>query len=146
MTSRLSLPRSCHEEMVAHAEEAFPHECCGILLGTGTSAGERSVVRVQRGRNTQTERPERRFDLDPADLLAADGWARENDCDIVGFYHSHPDHPADPSETDRRWAEPWGETYSHVILSVLSHRYDVGRSWVLVGDHFEEQPIEIVST
>ena len=131
--------------MVAHAEESFPSECCGVLLGIAAASGDREVVRVLRGRNIHPENPERRFDLHPADLLAADDWARENGCQILGFYHSHPDRPAVPSEIDRQWAGPWGDAYSHVILSVRSRRHLASRSWVLREGVFGEQSVEIVS-
>ena len=102
------------DEMTAHAQEGYPHEICGVLLGTA-NGDAREVNAVHRAKNLNTERAHDRYDLDPKDYLAADKRARDNGWDIVGFYHSHPDHPARPSQTDRDAAWPG---YSYVIIAV----------------------------
>jgi proteasome lid subunit RPN8/RPN11 len=88
------------------AAAAYPHEGCGVLIGS--YAGDSVVVQeVTSGRNLWTERLRDRYDLDPADIQAADRNARQRGLDVVGFWHSHPDHPAHPSQfdSDRAWVD-----------------------------------------
>jgi len=90
-----------------YAAAAYPHEGCGVLIGE--QSAEDSAVRVvdvTSARNLFTSRLEDRYDLDPADMLQADRDARAQGRDVVGVWHSHPDHPARPSQfdTDRAWA------------------------------------------
>jgi proteasome lid subunit RPN8/RPN11 len=89
------------------AAEAYPHEGCGVLIGSYEQHGRVRVVEATLGRNLWTERLRDRYDLDPADIQAADRSARARGLDVVGFWHSHPDHPAQPSQfdSDRAWAE-----------------------------------------
>src|SRR5581483_12403261 len=99
----LELPEEVKEAIFAHAREGYPHEVCGVLLGVmhGIAPGDRREARVAfRARNLNAERPHDRYLMDPADMNAADVAAREQGLEIVGFYHSHPDHPAVASKTD----------------------------------------------
>ncbi|TME49972.1 MAG: M67 family metallopeptidase [Chloroflexi bacterium] len=105
-----------YERMGALAAGAYPDEGCGVLLGS--IVGEHvEVVDVTRGRNLNTERARDRYVLDPADILAADRDARARGIDIVGYWHSHPDHPAHPSQfdTDHAWVD-----YVYVICATTS--------------------------
>jgi proteasome lid subunit RPN8/RPN11 len=98
----------------AHAGETYPHECCGILLGTCES-GLRKVRELRRAKNINTERSQDRYLMDPQDQLAAEKHARAQELEVIGYYHSHPDHPAQASATDS--AQSW-ENVSYLIVSV----------------------------
>ena len=96
------------------AEVAYPNEGCGVLIGAYAAAGEIAVEEATSGRNLWTERMRDRYDLDPADIAAAERQARAAGLDVVGFWHSHPDHPAQPSQfdTDRAWVD-----YAYLIVN-----------------------------
>lgn len=119
------------------ALEGYPCETCGVLVG-GQTNGEVRVEQVFQARNLNTERARDRYVLDPDGLMSADLAAREAGLDIVGFWHTHPDHPARPSETDREAA--W-EGYSYIILSVSRARVEDLRSWRLNGGGFVEEKV-----
>jgi proteasome lid subunit RPN8/RPN11 len=95
-----------------HGEETYPHECCGALIGHGDHAS--AAIGLP---NTTEEGPRRRFLVRPSDYRLAEGHAKELGGDLLGFYHSHPDHPARPSQYDLDHAWP---TFAYVILSVAS--------------------------
>ena len=95
-----------------HGQETFPHECCGALIGR--AAGVESVVPLP---NTTEEGPRRRFLVRPSDYREAERRATERGGELLGFYHSHPDHPARPSQYDLDHARP---TFAYVIVSVMS--------------------------
>jgi proteasome lid subunit RPN8/RPN11 len=87
------------EALRAHGEETYPHECCGVLLGhAGDEANQ--VTEIVRAGNTRTDSAHNRYHIDPAELIRIQRQARKAELDIVGFYHSHPDHPAQWSSTD----------------------------------------------
>ena len=123
-----------------HGEATFPHECCGLLLGRLLPAGK-TVERIEALRNEREESRHNRFLIAPETLLKAERAARAGGLDIVGFYHSHPDHPARPSECDREHAWP---TYSYVIVSVLAGAGDEVTSWTLAEDRSRFEAEEIV--
>lgn len=102
------------------ATKAYPDEGCGVLIGQVLEGGVEAVVATS-GRNINRERSRDRYLLDPADIVRADREARERDLDVVGFWHSHPDHPARPSQfdTDHAWLD-------YVYLIVNSVRGDTG--------------------
>ncbi|HYE24793.1 MAG TPA: Mov34/MPN/PAD-1 family protein [Clostridia bacterium] len=116
-----------------HAEEAYPQECCGVLLGRGST-----VLDLVRCANVAA-RPERRYTIGPAELIATQRTARRRGLNIIGFYHSHPDHPAQPSAED--WREAYWNECSYVIVSVARGRADHVRSFRLGGAGFEEEAI-----
>ena len=97
----LKLKEAEYHEMRAHGEETYPHECCGVMLGR-MEAGTNVVERVVRAGNTRTDSLHNRYQIAPQELVKIQRQAREERLDIVGFYHSHPDHPARWSETDLR--------------------------------------------
>ena len=123
-----------------HGEEAYPEECCGFLLGDNT-AQENRVAALHRASNRQPDNRERRFAISPEDYRAADESARQQDLDVVGFYHSHPDHPARPSETDLQEATFPGYTY--VIVAVQDGKAGELTAWHLTSDRsrFEKEAI-----
>jgi proteasome lid subunit RPN8/RPN11 len=95
-----------------HGEETYPHECCGALVGGNGSAD--AVVELP---NTTEEGPRRRFLVRPSDYRLAEQRAGDLGAELLGFYHSHPDHPARPSQYDLDHAWP---TFAYVIVSVAA--------------------------
>jgi proteasome lid subunit RPN8/RPN11 len=126
----------------AHAQETYPGECCGVLIGTFADQ-DRNVRQVVACTNEITGRQDR-FSIPAAELIAAQKQARTAGLEIVGFYHSHPDHPPIWSATDLAEAHWFGCSY--LIVSVAKGMAAEARSFVLRGDesskHFEEEAIE----
>lgn len=131
------------ERIRAHGAEGYPHEICGALFGR-ESGGEREVTALFPLVNQRQDSPQNRFAIAPVDVLHAETAARRQNLDLVGWYHSHPDHPARPSEFDREHAWPW---FSYIILSVAGRRPQEMTSWRLRDDRsgYEEEAIEIVA-
>ena len=122
-----------------HVREAYPEECAGALVGMDT--GEmKIVVDVWRTENTYEGERERRFLIEPLQIKEFEERAAERNIELLGFYHSHPDHPAEPSEYDQEHAWPY---YSYVIASVGSDEVKDLRSWLLKDDRsgYNEEPI-----
>ena len=109
-----------------HGEETFPHECCGALIGTA----ERVTAAVPLP-NTTEEGPRRRFLVRPSDYRMAEARASELGGELLGFYHSHPDHPARPSQFDLDHAWP---TFAYVIVSVMAGAARDMTVWYLQED------------
>ena len=125
----------------AHGEETYPHECCGILLGTmDIDKDEREVKIVVRAGNTRLDSLHNRYSIDPKELIAAQKQARFAGLDIVGFYHSHPDHTPRWSQTDLAEAHWIGCSY--VITSVVKGKADVTNSFALAGSTEEDKRFE----
>jgi proteasome lid subunit RPN8/RPN11 len=133
----LVLPEDVRRDLEAWIGGGYPEETCGLLIGR-SHLGRTETSRAMRAKNLNRERARDRYDLDPADFLAADVAAREAGLEIVGVWHSHPDHPAEPSETDR--AAAW-EGWSYVIVEVTDGRVRALRSWRLSGERFVEEPV-----
>lgn len=131
-------PERLHE-LRRHGEETYPHECCGILLGRPGDAG-RTVTRVLRCGNGREDSPRNRYVIDPRELLRAERVARERGEEIVGFYHSHPDHPARWSPTDLAEAHWLGCSY--VITRVAEGRAEATASFLLAGRGEEDKRFE----
>lgn len=113
-----------------HAAAGYPEECCGILLGT-TDGDEVCVLRVVAVDNERGESRHNRFVIGPEAVLAAQRAGRAEGLEIVGYYHSHPDHPARPSDFDREHAWPG---LSYLIVAVAGGRPSEVRSWRLTDD------------
>lgn len=144
----LKISTADYAEIRRHAEDAYPLECCGILIGT-FDADDRAVHAVVRCTNTAAGSRQTTYDIDPRELIRAQRDARERGLEIVGFYHSHPDHPARPSPTDLEQAHWIGCSY--VIASVLSGRTSETKSFLLDGTveedkHFINEEIELQSS
>jgi len=135
---RLQLPSALREQLEAFARAGYPDEACGLLIGR-TAGGAVRIERLTSARNLNRTRARDRYELDPRDFLAADREARSAGLEIVGIWHTHPDHPARPSETDR--AAAW-TGYSYVIVSVSARDVAEMRSWRLAGEEFHEETIE----
>ncbi len=126
----LKIGRNAYQEIRRHGEETYPHECCGVLLGQ-MNAGERLVTSIVRCGNTRADSPHNRYHIDPHDLVRIQREGRERGEDIVGFYHSHPDHPAQWSSTDLAEAHWYGCSY--VITSVEKDKAATTNSFELTG-------------
>jgi proteasome lid subunit RPN8/RPN11 len=129
-----------------HGEETYPHECCGILLGHMQDGGARVVTSTAPCGNTRTDSPQNRYNIDPRELIRIQREGRERGEDIVGFYHSHPDHPARWSPTDLAEAHWIGSSY--VITSVERGKAAITNSFELAGadetdKRFLDETIEI---
>jgi len=113
-------------EIRRHGEETYPHECCGALVGA--NGHTTATVALP---NTTEEGPRRRFMVRPSDYRLAEQRAQELGGDLLGFYHSHPDHPARPSQYDLDHAWP---TFAYIIVSVMSGRAAEMTVWFLKED------------
>lgn len=111
----LTITPEAWRTMVAHAREAYPRECCGVLLGTLAGEDERTATVAVACRNAYEGERRDRFVIDPSDQLVAQKRARAEDLEVLGFFHSHPDEEAYFSATDLAHSWPW---YSNVVLSV----------------------------
>lgn len=114
-----------------HGEETYPHECCGVLLGHFDDSGSKTVSLIARCGNTRSDSPHNRYHIDPKELIRIQREGRERGEDIVGFYHSHPDHPAQWSPTDLAEAHWFGCSY--VITSVEKGKAAITNSFELAG-------------
>lgn len=123
-----------------HGEETYPEECCGFLIGRLHADGNEAVY-ARRGVNRNENRREDRYIIAPAEYLEADLAARRENLDIVGIYHSHPDHPAVPSRTDLELATFPG--YSYVIVSVENGKAANLSAWALAEDRSRFLPEKI---
>jgi proteasome lid subunit RPN8/RPN11 len=124
----------------SHGEAAYPNEGAGLLLGR-IENGHRAVVDILPLENRWgAEEQYHRFLLSPQDMLRGENEAARRGLDVIGVFHSHPDHPAQPSGFDRDWALPW---YSYIITTVEKGKATVSRSWLLREDRsaFEEEEI-----
>ena len=129
---RLTISARVDEAIRRHGEETYPHECCGALVGRGDAVTD--IVALP---NTTEEGPRRRFLVRPSDYRLAEQRATELGGELLGFYHSHPDHPAKPSQYDLDHAWP---TFAYVIVSVASGKSELMTVWFLKDDRsiFEE--------
>lgn len=127
----LKLSQADYMSLRDHGEETYPHECCGVLLGRFEDDGTKIVTRVVRCGNTREDSPHNRYQIDPRELIRVQREGRERGEDIVGFYHSHPDHPAQWSSTDLAEAHWFGCSY--VITAVEKGQAAVTNSFELTG-------------
>ncbi len=137
----MQLPGPLLGSILSHAQEGYPLEVCGVLLG-GRVRGARSVEEVVPIPNREVQSPEVRYQIAPEDLIRVQRRAREMGRDILGFYHSHPDHPARPSPTDRELAaQGMSDGVVHLIVAVEAGRVIETTAWVYEearGDFVEE--------
>ena len=113
-----------------HGAEAYPNECCGMLLGQEKD-GRKIIVDILPLKNARDDSPRNRFLILPEDFIRGDQEAKSRGLDILGFYHSHPDHFAQPSEYDRQHAWPW---YTYLILGVNGGVPGALTGWLLSQD------------
>lgn len=120
------------DQLRQHGEQTYPHECCGVLVGEFDEAGNKTVKTVVGCGNTRTDSPHNRYHISPIELVRIQREARVAGLDIVGFYHSHPDHPAQWSSTDL--AEAHWTGCSYVITSVEKGKAVLTNSFLLVEE------------
>jgi proteasome lid subunit RPN8/RPN11 len=146
----LQISYADYEALRAHGEETYPHECCGVLLGKNEpgldNAPANRVQQLVRAGNTRTDSAHNRYNIAPQELVKIQRQARGLGLDIVGFYHSHPDHPAQWSPTD--FAEAHWLSCSYIITSVENGKAALTNSFLLTGTteedkKFEDEAIEI---
>jgi proteasome lid subunit RPN8/RPN11 len=113
--------------MTTDAVNTFPDECCGFLFGI-EKRDDRVITDVLIVNNVKEGDKKRRFEISPKDYMKAEQYAEKNNLQLLGIYHSHPNHPAVPSEHDRVAAQPW---FSYVIISVINKDVHTIRSWRL---------------
>jgi proteasome lid subunit RPN8/RPN11 len=151
----VELTRQELRRMEQHGAEAYPNECCGVLLGKEQD-GRKVITDILPLKNARADArqsssdllPEgfrdgssrNRFLIFPEDLLQSEREARKRGVDIMGFYHSHPDHPARPSEYDRKAAWPW---YTYLILAVENGSPREITGWLLTEDRLQFLPEEV---
>jgi proteasome lid subunit RPN8/RPN11 len=133
----LRLSNSLIEEIRREGEQAYPSECCGILAGRTGNVKE--VLRLVPALNRRTDDPHR-YLISPDDLRLIEARLRSSGQEVLGFYHSHPDHPAMPSAFDTEQAWPW---YSYIIVGVDRGRAAELASWVLADDRSVMHPESI---
>lgn len=146
-SAKLSISNELAEQIRRHGVETYPHECCGALLGRDATlpsdsdpeklVPSREIFGLYPLVNRREDSPRNRFSVTADDVLAAEKDARQRNLDVVGWYHSHPDHPAQPSLFDRDHAWPW---YSYIIVSVHSAVPQDMTSWRLNDDREEFSP------
>jgi proteasome lid subunit RPN8/RPN11 len=137
---------SDYEALRRHGEQTYPHECCGVLLGRAEGAVN-VVERVVRAGNTRTDSAHNRYNISAAELIRIQREGREQAFDIIGFYHSHPDHPAYWSATDHAEAHWLGCSY--LITRIAHGSAEDTNSFLLTGSSeddkaFLDEPIEIL--
>ena len=125
----------------SHLLRAYPEEGCGVVLGS-EHEGRRTITRVVAFENQREDSRHNRYTISPGQFLAAERESRDHGVDVLGFFHSHPDHPAQPSAYDLEHAWPY---YSYLIVSVLQGRIDAMRSFRLTDDRsrFEQETLEM---
>jgi len=141
----LRIGQSEYDAIRQHGEETYPHECCGALLGHADEDG-RTVTKTIRCGNTRSDSPHNRYNIAPQELVHIQRLARETGLEIVGFYHSHPDHPARWSQTDLAEAHWIGCSY--VITSVERGQAKITNSFFLAGEteedkRFADEPVSV---
>lgn len=143
---QLAMSAELAQKIREHGVEKYPYECCGALLGRehlpDANRISREVVALFPLVNRRDDSPRNRFSVTAEDVQDAEKSARSQGLEVVGWYHSHPDHPARPSEYDRDHAWPW---YSYIIVSVHAAEPRDMTSWRLHDDRsgFAEEKIEL---
>ena len=130
------------EQLFEHLRRTYPQEGCGAFLGR-LEGDRKAVSEIRPLANRHEEAPETRYTVDPKEHLTLEREARTRGLAILGFYHSHPDHPARPSEFDRQHAHA---VYVYLVVRVAKGQVDGATAWVLdeASHQFTEEPLEIV--
>ena len=140
----LTIPRKIQEQIQAHGAAAYPYEGCGLLLGTAVN-NKNIVVAIRPMRNVWPEQEEKRerFRIDEREWARVELEALAEGLDVIGVFHSHPNHPPIASPRDLTWAAWAG--YSYLITEIRQGKAQDGRSWQLLPDRsgFVEEEIEI---
>jgi proteasome lid subunit RPN8/RPN11 len=139
----LTISSSSLKTLEAHLESAYPNEGAGLLLGNVTADGKAVIDVLPLANRWDGAEQYHRFLLTPQDMLHGEQEAAKHGLDVIGIFHSHPDHPAEPSGFDRDWALPW---YSYIITTVTQGKVTRSRSWLLKEDRsaYNEEDIAVI--
>ena len=138
----IQLSENHRREVTAHGERDYPYECCGLLLGSLGDDGRNLITEIYPISNAREEQAKRnRFLIRPEELMRGERHAEKTGVEVVGFYHSHPDHPAVPSQYDLDHAWP---VYSYIVLAVESGSARDLRSWKMQPDRSRFHEEEVV--
>ena len=138
----ISIGKEVIEQIKSHGERTYPNECGGMLIGHLTANGEKSVVELLPMENAMDKAEQHnRVLILPKDVMRAERYAREKKLDVVGYYHSHPDCPAVPSNYDLDHALP---VWSYIIVSVLEGTATEMFSWEMEADRSKFNEEEII--
>jgi proteasome lid subunit RPN8/RPN11 len=138
----ISVESTAKALMVQDGINTFPDECCGFCYGEEDLDGNRVIKEVLVVNNAKEGDKRRRFEISAKDYMKGEEYALEHNLQFLGIYHSHPNHPAIPSEHDRIAAQPY---FSYIILSVLNNNTTHMRSWRLNDNfQFEEEEISTI--
>ena len=132
------------DEIKKQGEEGYPYEICGFLIGKmDYKTDTREALEVYQVENQNKERANDRFEIDPKDYLKVENYADNKGLQIVGIYHTHPDHPDRPSQTDLMFAQP---DLSYIIMSIENGKYKSFKSWVLdlAENKFIEEKVKVI--
>ena len=137
----IQIEKQAWEHMQKHAEDHFPDECCGFFYGIEDISGRQISIYKPVNNNKEGDK-RRRFEVSPIDYIQAERYALENNIQLLGVFHSHPQHPAIPSEHDLSQAMPW---FSYIIISIMDGAFNHVRSWKLNEsiNRFEEENLII---
>ncbi len=132
------------KQMIDHAKETYPFECCGLLVGKYKNDKEKEILEIYGVENRNKDRANDRYEIDPGDFYRVDKEVSSKGMDILGIYHSHPDHPDRPSDVDREIASA---TYSYIIFSVNNGEDVSAKSWMFeeINEPFEEEEIKVTT-
>ncbi|MDH5606433.1 MAG: M67 family metallopeptidase [Anaerolineae bacterium] len=142
---KLMIGKEILAQIQAHGEAAYPEEGAGLLLGKD-AGGSRQVLSILGLSNArEDDARHNRYLITAQDMMAGELEAERQNLEVIGVFHSHPDHPNRPSEFDRDWALPW---YSYVITSIVNGKSAGSRSWRLLDDRsaFQEEEILVASS
>ena len=138
----LKIPQDILDRIHAHGEAAYPEEGAGLLLGTFSDQDRRIQTIVPFANAREDGARHNRYLITPQDMLEGENAAARLGLDVIGVFHSHPDHPNRPSDFDREWAMPW---FSYIITSIEKGRAMESRAWRLTEDRatFDEEQISV---
>ena len=129
-------------EIAKQGEKGYPYEICGFILGKIDYKNNiREAEEIYQVENQNKERANDRFEIDPKDYLKVENYADQKGIQIIGIYHTHPDHPNRPSQTDLMFAQP---DMSYIIMSVKNGKASDWRSWELENNQFIEEKVEVI--
>ncbi len=123
---KITIPRPEIKKIIFHAEETFPEECVGVIIGNAKNDAQ--VVDTRKMKNINTGSKNTRYNIDPLELLKLEDELDESGLILMGIYHSHPNHPARPSKYDLDHAWP---NLSYIVLSIKEGKFDELTSWRL---------------
>lgn len=140
----IKIAASVLRQIYDHAEKSYPNECCGVMIGASGADKSHTVHTFRQCRNNNKERAADRYDMDPLDFMRAEREFENSPWEIIGIYHSHPDHPSRASQTDTdRAVEIMAYAWSYLIVSVQNGKVASAQSWVLneSENKFYEEPL-----